>query len=56
VEEALKNLGGVQDFIVEIPPKDQAFVVFDPKKTSPASIQDAIVEAGYDVKEVVEIN
>jgi copper chaperone CopZ len=54
VEEALKNLDGVRDFRVEIPPKDQAFVIFDPKKANIGVIREAIMEAGYDVKEVVE--
>jgi copper chaperone CopZ len=54
VEEALKNIDGVQDFKVVIPPKDHAFVVFDPSITNEDVIADAITEIGYDVKEVVE--
>lgn len=54
MEEALKNVDGVGDFKVEIPPKDQAFIVFDPKRTDQDKIRKAIVESGYDVKEVAE--
>lgn len=39
---------------MEIPPKDQAFVVFDPKRIDQDKIREAIVDSGYDVKEVVE--
>lgn len=38
---------------MEPPPKDQAFIIFDPMKTCEDAIIDAIIELGYDVKEVV---
>ena len=56
VEGALKELDGVQDFVVEVQPKDQAFVVFDPEITSTDKIKEAIIEAGYDVGEIEENN
>lgn len=54
MEEALKNVNDVQDFKVVAPPKDHAFVIFDPERTNLDIIQEAIRDTGYDVKEVVE--
>jgi copper chaperone CopZ len=54
VEEALKNVDGVQEFKVEAPPRDHAFVIYDPTRTNPEKIREAIIETGYDVKNVVE--
>jgi copper chaperone CopZ len=56
VEEALKHLDGVQDFKVEAPPKDHAFVIFDPATTNPDKIKEAIIDIGYDVENIVESN
>jgi copper chaperone CopZ len=47
-------LDGINDFVVEAPSKDQAFVVFDPDKLSIDQIKEAITEAGYDVEEIEE--
>lgn len=52
VEAALKNVDGVETFIVETPPKDHAYVIFDPKRTNIDSIKKAIIETGYDVQNV----
>lgn len=52
MEGALKEAEGVQNYVVEAPPQDQAFVVFDPKQTSPDKIKEAIIQAGYDVGEI----
>ena len=52
VEEALKNGKGIQNFLVEAPSKDQAFVVYDPNQTNPEAIREAIIAAGYGVKRV----
>jgi copper chaperone CopZ len=46
---------GIQDFKVEAPPKDQAFIVFDPQRIDLDKIQKAITDTGYDVKNIVEI-
>ena len=56
VEGALKDVEGVQDFKVEAPPKDQAFIIFDPKLVSLDMIQNVIIEAGYDVKNMVKLD
>ncbi len=56
VEGALKDVKGVQDFTVEAPPKDQAFIVFDPTRVSIDMIQNVIIETGYDVKNMVELD
>jgi copper chaperone CopZ len=47
---------GVQEFKVEIPPKDQAFIIYDPLRTSEDALTNAIIDAGYDVKEVVKLD
>ena len=56
VEEALKNVEGVRNFTVEAPPKDQAFIVFDPKIVGFGMIKNAIIEAGYDVKNMMDLD
>jgi copper chaperone CopZ len=38
------------------PPKDHAFVIFDPELTNLDKIRNAIVEMGYDVKTIEEKN
>ena len=55
VEGALKEAEGVQDFVVEAPPQDLAFVVFDPDKTNTDKLKDAIIGSGYNVREMEKI-
>jgi copper chaperone CopZ len=56
VESALKDVDGIEDYKVDIPPKDQAFVIYDPTRTNPDIIREAIIESGYDVKDVVALS
>lgn len=54
VEGALKGVPGVHRYKVEIPPKDHAWVIFDPNRTNVEELKAAIASAGYDVGNVIE--
>ncbi|MDC3418135.1 hypothetical protein [Aquibacillus salsiterrae] len=47
-------MDGVIEFKVEAPPKDQAYVIFNPEKTNIDELTDAIKESGYGVKKIEE--
>ncbi|MDC3412692.1 hypothetical protein NC797_04815 [Aquibacillus sp. 3ASR75-11] len=47
-------MDGVKEFKVEVPPKDQAFVIFDPANTDVEILKQAIKESGYKVKTIEE--
>lgn len=49
VEGALGSVDGVMQFQVELPPKDNAWVLYDPRRTTIEAMMDAIEEAGYHV-------
>lgn len=49
VEGALRSVDGVMQFQVELPPKDHAWVLYDPKRTTVEAMTVAIEEAGYHV-------
>ena len=55
VESALSEVTGIEKFIVEPPPNDRVFVLFNPSKTNLDAIGKAIKECGFDVKKVKEI-
>ena len=42
----LKNIDGVQDVRVDLP-HERVIVVFDPRKTHPPDLHDAILKSGY---------
>jgi copper chaperone CopZ len=42
----LKNISGVQDVKVDLP-HERVIVTFDPRKTHPPDLHDAILKSGY---------
>ena len=42
----LKNITGVQDVTVDVP-AERVIVTFDPRKTHPPDMHDAILKSGY---------
>ena len=42
----LKNIAGVQDVKVDLP-HERVIVTFDPRKTHPPDLHDAILKSGY---------
>jgi copper chaperone CopZ len=42
----VKNIPGVQDVKVDLP-RERAIVTFDPRKTHPPDLHDAILKSGY---------
>jgi len=42
----LKNITGVQDVTVDLP-HERVIVTFDPRKTHPPDLHDAILKSGY---------
>lgn len=49
VEGALRSVEGVTQYQVELPPKDHAWVVYDPTRATIDAMTRAIEEAGYHV-------
>jgi len=49
----LKNIPGVQDVNVDLP-HERVVVTFDPRKTHPPDLHDAILKSGYEPARVAD--